>query len=820
MYIARFDNNDKNKVQSIEEHLLNCKSFVNKNCDIDDFKSICELTALLHDLGKYSKEFQVYIEQQRSNPEKGSSKVTHSVQGAILLTELLKERTNGIIRSQQFLIEMIRIAVLSHHGLRDAIVWDANGNQMVSSYKTMRDRYNGKNPKGFLEVRSASSDFIPKIRSLFENGSKAIVSILKEILSITNPKSKDSPQQFGLLSFYQGLLARYNLSLLIDADRTDAASFENENINRFSDPEPWDVILKQWESLRDNLESSLERNDVVSPVDIFRREISEMCSAAANKEIGIFRLSAPTGSGKTRSALRFAVNHAIANKLKRIVYVAPFNSILEQNADVIRNFLDNKNLLLEHHCNYTSKEKESSDGEELDRYSYLTQSWDARIVATSAVQFLEALFSSDSNAIRHFHSLANSVIIFDEIQSLPIRCTELFNLAVNFLTSICKSSVVLCSATQPPIDNLKQNCLKRVDDIISDSDFNKYYKAFKRTKFINITKLGGYIIDELVELILEKVEDIQDCNSVLIIVNTKSNAKTLFQELKKHNDNLSRELQFERLFHLSTNMCPKHRKEVLNEIKRFHSANKRFICVSTQLIEAGVDISFPVVFRALAGLDSIIQAAGRCNRNAEREEGLVYIFNISQTEEKVASIEDIKYGQAVMHGLLNEYRNNPQSFDNDLSSPQALGYYYRKYYIERQNDTAFNVPELNTTLVDLLSDNSKFDKPKERAFMRQAFKTAGDKFEVISEAGKISLIVPYDENSLDLLHKLKMIDCRPKDILRQLQQYTISVSESVFKQLLSSGAIDTKAVEGLFILNDLYYDKDLGLLNNTGDIFI
>ena len=813
MYIARFDNNDKNKVQLLEEHLLNCENFVNENCEIGDFNSICELTAFLHDLGKYSTEFQTYIEQQRSNPEKGSSKVTHSVQGAMLLTELLKERTNGIIRKHQlFLIEMIRIAVISHHGLRDAI-----DKQMISSYKAMKDRYISANPNGFSEVRSASAVYIPKILSLFENGSKDIESLSNEIEVITN--SEAYPQQFGQPSFYKGLLARYNLSLLIDADRTDAASFENENISRLSDPEPWDVILKQWESLRDNLESSLERNDVVSPVDCFRREISEMCSAAANNKNGIFRLSAPTGSGKTRSALRFAANHAIANTLKRIVYVAPFNSILEQNADVIRNFLDNKNLLLEHHCNYTSKEKESSDGEELDRYSYLTQSWDARIIATSAVQFLEALFSSDSSAIRHFHSLVNSVIIFDEIQSLPIRCTELFNLAVNFLTSICKSSVVLCSATQPPIGNLKQNCLKSAYDIIPDSDFKKYYEAFKRTTFLDFTKKGGWFINELAEWILDKVEP--DCNSVLIIVNTKSNAKTLFQELKKHNDNLPKELQFERLFHLSTNMCPKHRKDVLNEIKRFQSANKRFLCVSTQLIEAGVDISFPVVFRALAGLDSIIQAAGRCNRNAEREEGLVYIFDISQTEEKVASIEDIKDGQTVMRVLLNEYQDNPQSFDNDLSSPKALEYYYRKYYIERQNDTAFNV--FDTTLVDLLSDNSKNVRPKEKVCMRQAFKTAGDNFEVISETGKISLIVPYNGAS-ELLEKLKKIDCRSdyrsKDILRQLQQYTISVSESVFKQLLSLGAIDTDSIDGMIILNHLYYDNDLGLINNTGDIFI
>lgn len=813
MYIARFDNNDKNKVQLLEEHLLNCEIFVNENCEISDFNSICELTAFLHDLGKYSTEFQTYIEQQRSNPEKSSSKVTHSVQGAMLLTELLLK--GRITKQQLFLIEMIRIAVISHHGLRDVI----DMNNMKISYEAMKDRYNRDNPNGFSEVRNASADYIPKILSLFENGSKVIVSILNKIKSITNSNSEVSHQQYGLPSFYQGLLARYNLSLLIDADRTDAASFENENINNLSEPEPWDVILKQWESLRDNLESSLERNDVVSSVDCFRREISEMCSAAANKEIGIFRLSAPTGSGKTRSALRFAVNHAIFNMSKRIYYIAPFNSILEQNADVNRQFLDNKDLLLEHHCNYTNKEKKSSDSEELDRYSYLTQSWDARIIATSAVQFLEALFSSDSSAIRHFHSLANSVIIFDEIQSLPIRCTELFNLAVNFLTSICKSTVVLCSATQPPIDNLKQNCLKSVSDIIPDSDFKKYYKAFKRTKFIDITKLGGYFIEELAKLILEKVEDIQDCNSVLIIVNTKSNAKTLFQELKKHNDNLPKELQFERLFHLSTNMCPKHRKDVLNEIKRFQSANKRFICVSTQLIEAGVDISFPVVFRALAGLDSIIQAAGRCNRNAEREEGLVYIFNISQTEEKVASIEDIKNGQAVMSGLLNEYRNNPQSFDYDLSSPQALDYYYRKYYIERQNDTAFNVPELNTTIVDLLSDNSRIDKPTEKAIMRQAFKTAGDKFEVISEAGKISLIVPYNEDASELLQKLRMIDCRPKNILRQLQQYTISVSESDLKQLPAK-AIDTKDIDGMIILDKLYYDTDLGLSNNPGDIII
>jgi CRISPR-associated endonuclease/helicase Cas3 len=271
--------------------------------------------------------------------------------------------------------------------------------------------------------------------------------------------------------------------------------------------------------------------------------------------------------------------------------VIPHLSILSQTAKELRETLAaDENTVLEHHSDFLPDDE--------DNYKFHKDRWDAPIVLTTGVQFLESLFSAKSGDLRKLHHMANAVIIFDEAQSIPVKCTHLFNTAMNFINRVCKSTVLLCTATQPPFD-----CAQRKIAFSENPSLTQYIEPPKRYRIENSLTALGYTYSELAEFVLVKHHI-----STLVIVNTKAAAKSLYNELKKRNSSV---------LHLSANMCSAHRDNVINELKRRLSGKERVICVSTQLIEAGVDISFECVVRDIAGLDSVFQAAGRCNRHGE-----------------------------------------------------------------------------------------------------------------------------------------------------------------------------------------------------------
>ena len=536
---------------------------------------------------------------------------------------------------------------------------------------------------------------------------------------------------------------------------------------------------------------------------------SDLCRKAAETDQNLYRLTVPTGAGKTLSSLRFALYHAQKTKKQHIIYIAPFNSILEQNAEEIRKAIGNTSAVLEHHCNVICEEDEE------EKYRSLTETWDSPVIVTTAVQILNTLFSNQKSCIRRMHTLCNSIIIFDEVQAIPIKCVELFNLAVNFLSKFCNTTVILCSATQPSLAQLGENNVCKCIEMSGTSE--KYAEVFKRNDIIDVTDLypGGMEIEDLSNFLLEKTELYQ---STLAIVNTTTCALKTFQRLKEICP------QEYILFHLSNNMCPQHKLDVLELIKKsLKDRTKKVICVSTQVVEAGVNFSFGCVVRSKAGLDNVIQAAGRCNRHKELGRmGVVFIVQISEKAENLNHLQEIRNAQAALQKVLEAFKTEPYKFKNRLDSEEAIRFYYSNYYKQiRTNETKFPVDEYSTTIVDLLGENKsgrlqyrRANNSELKTKLPQAFLTAGQAFEVIANDYKVNVIVPYSDEVKELLNEVSQnylnLD-EQRRILRKLQRYTVGISEKRKEQL---GNAVYKSYNGeLFILCDGYYDRDVGVID-------
>jgi CRISPR-associated endonuclease/helicase Cas3 len=418
-------------------------------------------------------------------------------------------------------------------------------------------------------------------------------------------------------------------------ERRDTYLFD---INKHCNPEDtdWDSLIDIFEEgLQELLEKNIQKFGTESKIVKIRQTVSDQCKEAATKKTGIYQLSVPTGGGKTLSSLRFSLHHCKAENKKRIIYVIPYLSIIEQTASEIRKILnlsENNDILLEHHSNIVLPD----DEEEQEIRKLSTSRWDKTIVITTAVQFLETVMSSRGGDLRKFHNMSDSVIIFDEVQSLPIKSIHLFNETITFLAKFCNATILLCTATQPQLDKTERNNLL-LEDNPNLIDCSNLFEELRRTRIVVLEEKN---IDDFGAFISEKADVLGNC---LAIVNTKKSALEVFERLKGKSD-------FE-VYHLSTAMCSIHRTETISKIKDALSNKRKIICVATQLIEAGIDISFSCVVRAIVGLDSIAQAAGRCNRNGESESPLeVYVIPLKG--ENLDKLQDIKAGKEITERLI------------------------------------------------------------------------------------------------------------------------------------------------------------------------
>lgn len=803
--------------QYLNEHLYGVGANAYKFANKIGLGHYGELIGLLHDIGKFSDEFQNYFrsavgiinqdEDEYVDSKGMKGKIDHSTAGAQFVIQAFTNKGN----EGKLIGQILALCIASHHsGLIDCLSPEGENsflkrmNKLDS--KTHLNEVLGKKDKGvFREVDRILS-------------SPSILHDLKTFLVNVHDKDENSKTT---TFFKQGLLIRMLFSCLIDADRLDTADFENPNSAQLRN----NGIYKTWDQLIEKLETRLLKFKPRNQVDQLRTEISNNCKFFSERERGIFTLTVPTGGGKTLASLRFALHHAKKHKMDRIFYIIPFTSIIDQNAEELRKFMEDKqvngsfttNTILEHHSNL-------SQDEATWKQKILSENWDSPIIFTTNVQFLETLFESGTRSARRMHQFANSIIIFDEVQTLPIKCIHMFNNAINFLVKNCGATVVLSSATQPILHKVSKQlgALKIFADNEMMPDKQNLFKELKRVEVIDERKTSGWSYEEISELAVNELSrqlsENKKLGSVLLIVNTKKSARILY-------DLISNSKPCE-LYHLSTSMCPTHRLKILNEIRKSLDINnpKPIICISTQLIEAGVDVDFGSVIRFTAGLDSIAQAAGRCNRNGLREKGFVSIVN--PNEENIDLLKDIKVGKEIADRVLDEYKNDSAFFDNDILSPKTIERYFRYYFFDRASEMKYPVNSKSIVgrddnLLELLSKNSISVDEYQRANnkqaplidFRQSFMTAAKAFKAIDSPTQ-GIIVPYGE----IGKKLILDFCSAEEIekqyrlLREAQRYSVNVFSNDFKKLKDKKAIyEVQEGTGIYYLLEEYYSDKFGL---------
>ncbi len=802
------------KDHTLEQHLLGvadkAKSFAAKL----NMSEQGELIGLLHDLGKYSAEFQAYIQSAiglinededdyvDAHGLKGT--IDHSTAGAQLIwEELAKHGDMGKIVGQ-----ILALCVASHHsGLIDCL------SSSASSPTT--DRFTKR--MGTLEAKAhlhevkgkANADVSARFQALITSPELlgGIKESVRRVMTYDLTKSVD-PSQNPITQFKIGLLVRFLFSCLIDADRLDTADAEKPR----SAKKRQHGNYAEWTTLIELLENRLLEFDNTESIDKIRRDIADHCRDAAQRDRSIFTLSVPTGGGKTLASLRFALHHAQQHKMDRVIYVIPFTSIIDQNADVVRKILEPKgvprgSIVLEHHSNLTPEQQGW-------REKILAENWDAPVIYTTTVQLLETLFGAGTRGARRMHQLANTVLVFDEIQTLPVNTVHLFCNAINFLVEHCGSSVVLCTATQPLLNRVdtSKGALKFDKDNEIMPNVKQLFDDLKRVEVHNQRKPGGWQHAEVAELAMREVKENGSC---LVIVNTKKSATALFT--------LCRQTPGMRVFHLSTNMCPAHRKKILAEIRKLLDDKSPVLCISTQLIEAGVDVDFGSVIRYTAGLDSIAQAAGRCNRNKRREIGNVYVVN--PADESLDSLAGIRVGKEIAERLLNDEQSGAENFDGNILAEKAMERYFEYYFFARRNEMSYPVPKelighednlLNMLSLNYLAvdDYGRQHGSKPNIYLRQSFMTAAKAFKVI-DAPTRGIIVPYGSEGKKLIGEL----CGAFEVekqfklLRKAQQYTVNVFTGDLEKLDRLKVLHPiqKDVDILYLMDARYYNEDFGL---------
>jgi len=812
-YIAHRRENDS-KIQSLTSHLKEVSKKAGEFASKIGLKEWGEIIGLLHDVGKASGKFEQYIksatglinpdEDDYVNAVKEKGKIDHSTSGAqIIFKELFAEGAEKAIIAQ-----ILSLCVASHHsGLIDCI--SPNG---INFYLK---RMNKSDEKIYLE------EVVKKINVSTKKYIKEILRSqeLSRGISIFKKLKVDYDSKETLI-FKYGLLVRFIFSCLIDADRLSTADFEHPRLARLRN----NTFYKDWTILTKRLENNLKKFNPTG-INAIRQKISQECRNFSNMPKGLYQLTVPTGGGKTFSSLRFALNHAEAHKMHRIIYVLPFTTIIDQNAEEIRKVLelDNKvsnRIILEHHSNLMP-ERETS------RQKVLSENWDAPVVLTTSVQVLEALFASGTRGARRMHQLANTVIIFDEVQAMPIKCIHMFNTAINFLVNNCSSTVVLCTATQPLLDRIEPKSralmVAKEQQIMPDS--RQLFADLKRVEIFDKRKAGGWTNIEVKDLVEKKLKEI---SSVLVIVNTKKSAQQVYMQCKRIKD--------AETHHLSTYMCPAHRLEVLDKVKELLEKKEQVICVSTQLIEAGIDISFGSVIRFLAGLDSIVQAAGRCNRHNELDPKLGKVIIINSAEESIDKLEDIRIGQEKTERILDEFKSNPENFKNDLLGPEAMEQYYQYYFFQRKdkmnypvnaeskvgrNDNLFNLLSINTLSIE---EYARINGKSPEIPFKQAFMSAAKVFQSIETATR-GVIVPYREKGKKIINEL----CSVKELEKQYkliskaQRYSVNVFPDVLGKLQKQNAIfEAQKGSGVLCLNERHYSDKFGLslTQVNGEVFL
>ncbi len=781
-----------------------------------------QLLGLLHDLGKYSDAFQSFIyaatglegeQAQKDSDSMPAHERDHATAGAQYLWGKISQDT---LASTKIHIQSLSAALISHHsrsGILDFINLQGESPFLTRIQKPDRKSHLSES------LSKADGSIIAQIEQSFaelelhSEGKQRISAIRKDLGN-------------ELFPFHLALYTRFLFSCLLDADRINTIDFEDPNKASMRNL----TSLPDWSALLVVFEKHIEAFTADTSINQIRANISEDCRNASERPERILTLPVPTGGGKTLASLRFALHRAASDNthpVDRIIYILPYTTIIEQNAEEVRKILGSESVL-EHHSNL-------SDDKDTKTNRVLSENWDAPIVFTTMVQFLDALYSSGTKAARRMHQMSNAILIFDEIQCLPIKTVHLFNNALNFLTTQANSTAVLCTATMPLLDKvaIKYGHLRIPENSSIITSKDTLSKNLRRTEIIDRIRPEMWSFEQIVELVLDQQKDHQ---SILIVCNTKDSARNIFDRIKSATPYP--------VVHLSTNMCPAHRQHKISLIRQTIDPKnpKALICVSTQLIEAGVDLDFGCVIRSLAGLDSIIQAAGRCNRHGHYK-ALKPVFVLNFAEEKLPdALAEIKVGQEVTVRVFREYHADPDRFDNSLLSEAAMTLFYEYYFYNRARLMPFEVKarpktdhqktevSQDTNLIDLLGTNDLsyiecsergLDKLPTSLALQQAHSTAAEAFRVI-DAPTQGILVPYISDRHDGVKLIsKLAACYENENIplpekiklhKQAQKLTVNAFPHIIKKLTESRAIsEIYPDSGIFELAPAHYSEDYGI---------
>lgn len=819
MYIAHIRESD-GKEQTLSSHCRNVAALCSRGAEIAGLSRLAELIGLTHDMGKATDEFADYL-RAALRDDKANSPHHHAPTGAIYAYRrwFMRENASACERAAA---QIAMLCILGHHaGLTDCLDVKGQSSLLDKMQAEAAPVHADEAIAWFLQNIADEAE----LDALFENACRELSALFHDL----DKPSADTAVALGLIS-------RLMLSALVDADRWDSACFEyDENPFEAASAPDWNALLNTFERFRQTHLSG------EGDINRIRADISDLCWQKAASETGIVTLSVPTGGGKTFSSLRYALRHAALNGQRRLFYIIPYNTILDQNARDIREALADYPSILEHHSNVVieSEDERRADRsagrhsnaeseDEQDTYKRLTERWDSDIILTSLVQFLNACYAAPNSAARRFHALTNAVLIFDEIQSLPKACKVLFERAIQFLTQYCRSTVVLCTATQPRL-SLTPAPVELMPHV------EALYERLKRVRYIpqlDADRTCASAGAEIARLLEEK--------SVLAILNTKAAAWSVYDEatriLRERGHALA---AFDPLLpedaladaaracspdeilcvHMSTLLCPAHRKKLIAWIKAWLRAGRRVLCVSTALIEAGINVSFPVVIRDLAGLPSVVQAAGRANRNMEYGRGDVLIWNFPEEARALAHLEDVQHGADITRTFLNS-----ASIDNDeLDSPKMIENYFNQEarYIEEKQEFPVEVREdglrKSCYLTELLGKNTQIVsgigkyKSLKPLVLHQSFRTAGKYFYVIPDDTK-SVLVPWGGGA-ELIAALNGEHDMREEIrlLRRAQAYSVNLYDNMYRRLKNAGAISLIGNSGVCALAEGFYSDAGGV---------
>lgn len=813
--LARPGQTLKAHIDEVATHAARCGAKIG-------METAAQISALSHDLGKVSKDFQKYIRKVIPGRSSHGKKIDHSTLGGQFLSGHFTTDSSSLKKLRQ---AIILCGLSHHHGSLIDILSPAGDMILKERLNKAPDdtHYKELTPETLKEIQES-------ILSLSQ--SEKLMNELEKFESIANNPSKT------IKLFYWSLLSRFLFSCLVEADQVSAAG-------EFSEIQP----IPDWEKLLTSLNDHLAQfdNQPADPVNSLRKELSDICLENASREQGQYLLNLPTGGGKTLASLRFALAHAKQHKLDRIIYVVPYTSIIEQNAKVAREALRDEaaHIVLEHHSNLTRDQ-------DTEEYRNSIQSWNAPVVFTTSVQFLNSLFASGASNVRRMNALARCIIIFDEVQAIPLHSIHLFNNALNFLSEVANSTTVCCTATQPALDLADEkkgysaqnargslNLSKENTHIVPN--YRYYFKEFSRFRTLNIDiqyRQKPWSLESMSELALNEADA---HGSVLFIVNTRTLARNLFAACKKGGYEVH---------HLSTFMCPIHRSEVIqNELQKHvlrqkKQDGKKVICITTQLIEAGVDVDFDVVIRSIAGLDSIAQAAGRCNRDGKSSSGTLILINPEGKLENLTSLHTLQEGKDCTERIIRNYNEDlaekgsaPGILEEEWLS-EYFEYFYKRTKI--RFDYQLSVDHLSTNYLDLTSCNPEPYASAKHSWkdwntwskefpLRQSFDSASRSYRVI-DADTIEVLVPYGEGKeiISQLSELKYPQSdkewnQVRQLLRQAQSYSVSLFTNQLAKLEKIGKFKQyfSTIEGSFTMHCLSptcYDSKLGFIETNDNI--